>query len=236
MAPLQAVLACLALGYAIGAVPCGFLVVHLCHGRSILAIGNGRPGAANIFREIGPAWGVLPGLLDIAKSALVIWLALVIARPGDAGVLAAALGLVAGHNWSAFLRFRGGDGAGVTIGVYALLMPAMVGIMLGIYAVFLLLWYLRIRPFYLYHMYNWQTVFCLAPLPVFVWGDLFLIDRWGVTPGTAVLLAILLAAAGLLKQLERHGFAFLFTPRDFDNKIARRITQKGLTGPEDPAR
>ncbi|MFH1708833.1 MAG: glycerol-3-phosphate acyltransferase [Planctomycetota bacterium] len=234
MPAMTGVIGSLVLGYVIGAIPCGYLIVRFSHGKNILAIGDGRPGAANTFREIGPAWGILTGALDMAKGTLVAWLAHRLGRPVDACLLAAALGLAAGHNWSVFLQFRGGDGAGVTVGVYALLMPAMLMLMLGMYLLFLLFWYLRIRPFYLYHMYNWQTIFCLAPLPVFFREEIFLLPRWGLAPGTAFLLAVILAVTGLIKQLERYGFLFLFTPRDFDNKYARRIARRGLNGPEDP--
>ena len=93
----------------------------------------------------------------------------------------------------------------------------------------MLLWIRRIRPFYLYHAFNWQSILCLAPVIVFFAGPYLLIEAWGVDHFTIFMLSICMGAAGLLKQVAIYGIAFLFTPADLDprsTKWAEKILDK----------
>lgn len=99
-------------GYLIGSIPVGFLVSK-SYGVDILHFGSGRSGGTNVLRALG--WGpfILTVLGDALKAAVAIALARHVFQAGELGAALAGGFAVVGHNWSVFLKFRGGAG-GVT--------------------------------------------------------------------------------------------------------------------------
>lgn len=101
--------------YLWGSVLWGYVLARL---RGLPDFGTrDLPGGAGSIRQMGFLWGALVGLLDIAKAALAVRLARALAPslgPGPEGLAvavavgAAALGVVLGHCWPIFFRFRGG--------------------------------------------------------------------------------------------------------------------------------
>lgn len=126
---------CFLLAYALGAIPTAFLVARRVRGIDLRRHGSGNLGATNVFRTLGPWWGVLVLVLDMAKGALPVALmtALLAGRaPGDPlplhippDVLRIAAGFAAavGHTLSPFVGFHGGKGVATTAGAYAILAP-----------------------------------------------------------------------------------------------------------------
>lgn len=102
-------------GYLIGSIPVGFLVSK-SYGVDILNFGSGRSGGTNVLRALG--WGpfILTVLGDALKAAAAIALARHLFQAGELGAALAGGFAVVGHNWSVFLKFRGGAG-GVTTAV-----------------------------------------------------------------------------------------------------------------------
>ncbi len=102
-------------GYLIGSIPVGFLVSK-SYGVDILNFGSGRSGGTNVLRALG--WGpfILTVLGDALKAAVAIALARHVFQAGELGAALAGGFAVVGHNWSIFLKFRGGAG-GVTTAV-----------------------------------------------------------------------------------------------------------------------
>ena len=109
------------LGFLFGSLPTAFLVGKWRRGIDIRSVGNRNPGAGNVSREVGKAFGVLVFAVDAVKGMVAIIVGQRIGAP-DAAVYAAAFVAVLGHNFSPFLKFRGGKGAATAIGVSALLM------------------------------------------------------------------------------------------------------------------
>jgi len=107
--------------YLLGSIPSAYLVGRLLKGLDIREAGDGRLGAAATYRRVGLAGGIIVGLMDLAKGAAAVFLAQVLGFPLLV-VLLAGLAVVVGHNWSIFLRFRGGKGALTICGVLASLM------------------------------------------------------------------------------------------------------------------
>ncbi len=97
------------LGYLIGSIPFGLIMGRLFGNVDVREHGSGKTGMTNVLRTAG-AWAAGAALLlDMGKGAA----AIVLARMLDAGHLieaAAALAAIAGHNWSALIRFGGGRG------------------------------------------------------------------------------------------------------------------------------
>lgn len=113
-------------GYLLGSVPFGILVGRALYGVDPRTVGSGNIGTANSMRAFGRTGAVLVLLGDVFKGALPTFVAVHFL---DAPWMAASVGLatVIGHNWSVFLRFRGGKGVATTLGVVIVLsLPAAV--------------------------------------------------------------------------------------------------------------
>ncbi len=107
-------------------MPFGILVGRALYGVDPRTVGSGNIGTANSMRAFGRTGAVLVLLGDVFKGAAPTFVAAYVFH--DAW-MAAAVGLatVAGHNWSIFLRFRGGKGVATTLGVVIVLsLPAAV--------------------------------------------------------------------------------------------------------------
>lgn len=110
------------LAYLGGSIPMGYLVGRWAKGVDVRRHGSGNIGATNVLRTLGAGWAILVFAFDAAKGAAPIVLA---QRLGLGPLLLAvvALSAVAGHNWSVFLRFRGGKGVATSLGVLLALAP-----------------------------------------------------------------------------------------------------------------
>lgn len=125
--------ASLAIAYLLGSVPFSYLLARLL-GVDLTSVGSGNPGATNVARSLGPAWGALALVLDAGKGALAVHLA---AAASDLPGLPEAAGAAAvlGHVFPLFLGFKGGKGVATAAGVFAALDP---GCVLAALAVFVL--------------------------------------------------------------------------------------------------
>jgi len=115
--------------YLIGSIPTSYIVGRLLKGVDIRKFGSGNVGAANTFRVIGRLPGLIVLVLDILKGFITVtYIASFflyvspVARPELYRVLA-GLAAIAGHNWTIFLRFKGGKGVATSAGVVIGLMP-----------------------------------------------------------------------------------------------------------------
>jgi glycerol-3-phosphate acyltransferase PlsY len=130
------------IGYLIGSIPFGYMIGKT-KGIDITTLGSGRTGGTNVFRALGKKWGLLSGLLDVFKGVAAVLLVQYLFAdnpgmiPGVAPALAGAFAVV-GHNWSIFLRFRGGAGGATGAGALLALNPT-VGLILIVVFVILML-------------------------------------------------------------------------------------------------
>ena len=85
-------------------------------------IGSGNVGAANALRASGVRAGVLVALLDIAKGAASVGLAMRLSGDGSAPA-AAGFAAIVGHVYPVWLRFKGGKGVATACGVFSVLTP-----------------------------------------------------------------------------------------------------------------
>ncbi|KKM11477.1 hypothetical protein SY88_08670 [Clostridiales bacterium PH28_bin88] len=119
---MQVAVALLA-AYVLGSVPFGYLITR-ARGMDIRQVGSGNIGASNVYRALGPVGFGAVLVTDVAKGAAGAFLASRLSGldPAWGGVLG-GLATVLGHNWSVFLRFRGGKGAAASAGVLLYLAP-----------------------------------------------------------------------------------------------------------------
>ncbi|MEW6277235.1 MAG: glycerol-3-phosphate acyltransferase, partial [Candidatus Eremiobacterota bacterium] len=116
----------LILCYLIGSVPSGVVVARRLKGVDLRKVGSGNVGAANAYRALGARGGLLVLALDALKGVLAVFLAYMTLLPGFLLPIAKVVfGLTAivGHNYSVFLRFKGGKGIATSFGVLLALSP-----------------------------------------------------------------------------------------------------------------
>lgn len=115
--------------YLIGSIPTAYIFGRLLKGVDIRQFGSGNVGATNVFRVVGRFPGILVLAIDIFKGFMcATYIASFFmyispaARPELYRVLV-GLGAIAGHNWTVFLRFKGGKGVATSAGVVIGLIP-----------------------------------------------------------------------------------------------------------------
>ncbi|MCX7938892.1 MAG: glycerol-3-phosphate acyltransferase [Thermoflexales bacterium] len=111
-------------GYLVGSIPFGWIIVKLTKGIDVRQVGSGRTGGTNVFRAAGPVAGVATAVLDVLKGVIAV--VVVRALSGETAGWAEALtgfGVVLGHNASVFLGLRGGAGGATAVGTSIALWP-----------------------------------------------------------------------------------------------------------------
>jgi len=114
------------LGYIIGSIPFGLLIVKIRTGKDIRDVESGRTGGTNAMRAAGFWAGIFTAIMDVLKGAVAVWIAQAITPENHLVHVLAAIGAILGHNYSIFLpekdedgkfvRLRGGAGGAPTVG------------------------------------------------------------------------------------------------------------------------
>lgn len=185
--------------FVLGAIPFGKLIARFAAGADITRHGSGNIGATNVARTIGIQWGLLTLVLDALKGFLPVffcpYLFSGIPPMGPLGPSLGGLVALLGHQFSPFLKFRGGKGVATALGVYLALAPGPCLLAMALFVGI---------------VYCWDFVSlgsmisaCAIPLLLLAWG----------TPAGIVLVAVAVACliclqhrdniAGLIKGQER---------------------------------
>jgi glycerol-3-phosphate acyltransferase PlsY len=183
------------LGYLLGSIPTGYLVAR-AKGIDIRNVGSGNIGATNAMRVLGKPLGIFVLLVDALKGFVApafvlsfyhqlqklspeVFGASALPDPKLRWTLAivAGIAVVLGHNYTCWLKFKGGKGIATTAGVYFALSPISVALALGVWLlIFLATRYVSIA-----------SIAAAIALPTAVW----------VTQ-TSLLLSIVTTALGVL--------------------------------------
>jgi acyl phosphate:glycerol-3-phosphate acyltransferase len=130
--------------YLLGSVPFGFLVAK-AKGIDIRSVGSGNIGATNAMRVLGKPAGIFVLLADTAKGYFACCLGIFICAnfpfkfialespEVQRAMLIAGISAVLGHNYTCWLKFKGGKGIATTAGVYLALAPEALGIALVVF-------------------------------------------------------------------------------------------------------
>lgn len=129
----QALVGAGALCYLLGSVPFSYLIARLKN-IDIRQHGSGNVGATNVTRVVGVGYGALALIGDMGKGVAAAWLTSVVNAPGWLSGLA-----VVGHNWSIWLKFRGGKGVATTLGLLLFFSWPALLVTVGIWLVTVLL-------------------------------------------------------------------------------------------------
>jgi glycerol-3-phosphate acyltransferase PlsY len=139
----------LIIGYLIGCLPTAYLIGKWTRGIDIRKFGSGNVGTTNAFRVLGVKAGVSVFVIDILKGLLPLLVFEFLFQPSISpkiqfGVLEAVLtvhlaqklclagGIILGHIWPVFLKFKGGKGVAPAIGIFSFLCPkiSLIGIVI----------------------------------------------------------------------------------------------------------
>ena len=115
------------IAYLLGAIPFGLVISQKMAGVDIRQHGSGNIGATNVFRVLGVKYGILTAVLDVGKAVASVLLAGLIIGNEPLMVVSydihvplaqivAALMVMVGHNWSVYIRFKGGKGVSAFFG------------------------------------------------------------------------------------------------------------------------
>jgi acyl phosphate:glycerol-3-phosphate acyltransferase len=103
------------IGYLLGSIPSAVVFSKLLKNDDIRRHGSGNPGTSNMMRTYGVVTGAPVLIIDVLKGlfgALIgFWIL------GETGLYYGGLMAVVGHNWSIFLKFKGGKGVATSLGV-----------------------------------------------------------------------------------------------------------------------
>jgi len=114
--------AVLVTAYLLGSIPTALIISKRIKRMDIRNVGDGNMGAVNIFHEIGHKFGVMVGIIDIAKGALSVFLAYIFGLHLGWQILAGIL-VILGHDFPVFANFKGGQGAATSFGTMLVLFP-----------------------------------------------------------------------------------------------------------------
>ncbi len=116
-------IAALLLSYLLGSIPTAYLFGRALKGIDIRKAGSGNVGATNALRVLGKGAGITVLLVDILKGFIAVTLLaeFFVNKPvlWQVQNLRIFMGLccICGHNWTIFLRFKGGKGIAASFGV-----------------------------------------------------------------------------------------------------------------------
>jgi glycerol-3-phosphate acyltransferase PlsY len=134
--------------YLIGSIPSGWLAGKLMRGIDVRDYGSGATGTANVLRSLGLWPALLVLVADILKAYVAVLATWYIFEPYEgentAHNLQAVAGVAAivGHDWPAYLGFRGGKGVAATYGAFAAMLffplsvPGLLAVAVAIVLVF----------------------------------------------------------------------------------------------------
>lgn len=114
------------ISYFIGSILTGDIVAYLKK-VNVRAHGSGNIGATNVYRSMGAFYGGLVLAGDTIKGIIAVLFGNMLGEAFglDLAVLAGMF-VIAGHNWSAYARFKGGKGIATSLGVVIGLTPLTV--------------------------------------------------------------------------------------------------------------
>lgn len=192
------------IGYILGSIPFGLLIVKMKTGKDVRTVESGRTGGTNVVRAAGFGAGLLTAILDILKGAVSVWVAQALVPENHLIHVLAPLASILGHNYSLFLvqrdengklRFYGGAGGapalGGAMGLWLPILPivlvagALIWFTLGIASITTMAIGLVVTI--VFALYSWQGV--LEPVNIWygVIAELFLL--WALRPNIKKLLA-----------------------------------------------
>lgn len=177
------------IAYLVGSIPTGFLMAR-AKGIDIRSVGSGNIGATNVFRILGKGPGIAVLLFDALKGFLparflpALFLHGVPMNDPKYQQLALIAGFFAiiGHNYTCWLRFKGGKGIATSAGVLIAWVPMALLITLASWII----------VFAVSRYVSLASVLAAVVLPFAVWGT--------GEPPTMIIIATILSFLAIYKH------------------------------------
>jgi glycerol-3-phosphate acyltransferase PlsY len=103
------------IGYLLGSIPFGLILTRLAGTQDLRSVGSGNIGATNVLRTGRKGLAAATLLLDALKGTAAVVISGYVA--GSNAAMLAGLGAFLGHLFPVWLKFRGGKGVAVYIGI-----------------------------------------------------------------------------------------------------------------------
>jgi glycerol-3-phosphate acyltransferase PlsY len=145
------------IGYLLGSIPFGLILTRLAGTPDLRSIGSGNIGATNVLRTGRKGLAAATLICDMLKGTVAVLIAGYFDGPGAA--MLAALGAFLGHLFPVWLRFKGGKGVAVYIGV-------LIGLFWPAAVVFCVLW---IATAFLTRYSSLSALVASIVTPIFLW-------------------------------------------------------------------
>lgn len=129
----------LIISFLFGSIPTGYLISKKIYGIDIRTKGSGNIGSTNVKRIVGKKASLSTQIVDIAKGMIPvvvgIYLSSVINLPISKSAYLSSIAIMAilGHDYTPFLRFKGGKGVNTTLGAFIFITPIATLIAVAVY-------------------------------------------------------------------------------------------------------
>jgi acyl phosphate:glycerol-3-phosphate acyltransferase len=174
------------LGYLLGSIPFGYLLVRATGGGDVRKVGSGNIGATNVARASGWTVGVATLLLDGAKGFLAVWLTQHLSRGNIRFMMYAGLAAILGHVFPVWLKFAGGKGVATALGVFLAICWSAIAAAALLFILVVLFW----------RYVSLASISAAAALPLFV----YVLYAPRHAPPTAISLSTLVAAVVVITK------------------------------------
>ena len=131
------------IAYVLGSIPNALWVGKTFKNIDVREHGSKNTGSTNAARVLGAKLGIFTLILDILKGALPTYLGIVLGADlltrmtgiDKLDVIVIGMAAILGHTFSLFLKFKGGKAVATTLGVFLVLVPYAILILLVIFFV-----------------------------------------------------------------------------------------------------
>lgn len=117
----------LIIAYLLGNISTSYIIAKRLAGVDIRTQGSGNAGSTNVLRTLGKKAGAMTFIGDLLKGIIAVFIGYTIAKFSNIDIViagyVAVFGVVCGHNWPAFLGFRGGKGVATSLGAMIAVNP-----------------------------------------------------------------------------------------------------------------
>lgn len=128
--------------YLLGNISTSYIIAKKLIGVDIRTQGSGNAGSTNVLRTMGKKAGALTFGGDVLKGVVAVGFARILAYYMKADQVTCAyiavVAVVIGHNWPAFLGFKGGKGVATSLGSMLAINPVLALTCLGAFIIIVL--------------------------------------------------------------------------------------------------
>lgn len=115
--------------YLMGSIPSGYILVKKKLNKDVRDFGSGNIGATNVRRVAGEKLSKITAICDMLKAVIpvlltriLIW-SNILTSPESLSLSLVAIATILGHNYTIFLKFKGGKGVATSAAAFMIALP-----------------------------------------------------------------------------------------------------------------